>query len=65
VVHGKKSALPKKHLVDPEFHQILPQIPENILLKEENEKIQNIIGYEPSKNKFLLEGVQKLQFKGI
>lgn len=65
VVHGKKSVLPKKHLVDPEFHQILPQIPENILLKEEVEKIQNIIGYEPAKHKFTEEGVKGYQLKWI
>ncbi len=65
IVHGKKTIVPKKHLVEPEFHQILPHIPENILSNEDNEKIQNIIGYEEPRNKLKLEITKAAQLKWV
>lgn len=63
LIYGKKTIVPKKHLVDPEFHQILPHIPTSILSQEDNEKIQNIIGYEPPRNKLKLDIAKATQLK--
>jgi hypothetical protein len=57
----KKNAVPKKYIVDPEFHHILAEIPENILTKEDHEKVRNIIGYEMPEKLYKEDVIKKTQ----